>query len=197
MIGTGSRLRGQLALTLLLALACGSSIASRPPTMLPVAAGELDRAVPPTHCPEDVAVPLVRRTTTALPCLTDPGGLVRIAPGTGRAEVINVWASWCEPCRRELPLLETAYQAAGGHVLFLGIDSRDDHGAALRFLRTTAVSYPQVFDSRATVARGLGIPGVPYTVVVDASGEIVLRQIGEVTGQALRGALARVGIPLS
>lgn len=195
MIGTGSRRRGQLALTVLLALACGSSVASRPTTTLPVAAGELDRAVPLTRCPEDVAVPLARRTTTVLPCLTAPGGLVRIAPGSGRAEVINVWASWCEPCRREVPLLETAHQAAGDRLLFLGIDSRDDHAAALRFLRTTAVSYPQVFDSRGTVARGLGIPGVPYTVVVDASGEIVLRQIGELTEQTLRGALARVGIP--
>jgi hypothetical protein len=94
-----------------------------------------------------------------------------------------------------VPLLQTAYRAAGDRVLFLGIDSRDDHGAALRFLGTTAVSYPQVFDSRGTVAWDMGIPGVPYTVVVNASGEIVLRQIGELTEQALRGALVRVGIP--
>jgi cytochrome c biogenesis protein CcmG, thiol:disulfide interchange protein DsbE len=194
-IGTGTRRRWQLPLTLLLTLACGGSIASKPLTSLPVAATEVDRTVALIPCPEDVAVPLVRRTRTVLPCLTDPGRLVRLAPGSGRAEVINMWASWCEPCRREVPLLQTAYQAAGNRVLFLGIDSRDDHGAALRFLRTRAVSYPQVFDSRGTVARDLGTPGVPYTVVVDASGDIVLRQIGELTDQALRGALARVGIP--
>ena len=130
-----------------------------------------------------------------LPCLTDPGGLVRITPGSGQAQVINVWASWCEPCRREAPLLETAYRAAGDRVLFLGIDSRDEHGAALRFLRSTAVGYPQAFDAQGSVARRLGIPGVPYTVVVGASGEIVLRQLGQLTEQALDTALARAGVP--
>jgi hypothetical protein len=57
------------------------------------------------------------------------------------------------------------------------------------------VSYPQVFDAQGTVARRLGIPGVPYTVVVEATGEIVLRQLGELTEQALSTALARAGIP--
>ncbi len=195
MISPGFRRPAQLALTLVVALACGSSIASTTATTPPVAARELR---PPFHlarCPDDIGVPVGGRTATVLPCLTDPGGLVRIAPASGRAAVINVWASWCEPCRREAPLLETAYRTAGDRVLFLGIDSRDDHEAALRFLRTTAVSYPQAFDSRGTVARSLGIPGVPYTVIMDASGEIVLRRIGELTEQALRGALARLGVP--
>jgi cytochrome c biogenesis protein CcmG, thiol:disulfide interchange protein DsbE len=80
-------------------------------------------------------------------------------------------------------------------VLFLGIDSRDEHSTALRFLRSTAVSYPQVFDAQGTVARRLGIPGVPYTLVVAASGEIVLRQLGQLTEQALSAALARAGVP--
>jgi cytochrome c biogenesis protein CcmG/thiol:disulfide interchange protein DsbE len=105
-----------------------------------------------------------------------------------------VWASWCEPCRREAPLFETAYRAVGDRVLFLGIDSRDERGTALHFLRSTAASYAQVVDTQGTVARRLGIPGLPYTVVVGASGEIVLRQLGELTEQALSTALARAGL---
>jgi len=188
------RRRMQLALTLVVSLACGSSIASArtPP---PVAARELGPPLRPTPCPDDIGVPVAGRTPTVLPCLTDPRRLVRIGPGSGRAEVINVWASWCEPCRREASLLETAYRAAGDRVLFLGIDSRDERGTALPFLRSTAVSYPQVYDAQGAVARRLGIPGVPYTVVVDASGEIVLRQLGQLTEQALSLALARAGIP--
>lgn len=188
------RRRVRLALTLVVAFACGSSIASAT-TPPPAAAREIGPPLRPAPCPHDIGVPVVGETATVLPCLTDPGRLVRIGPGIGRAEVINVWASWCEPCRREAPLLETAYRAAGDRVLVLGIDSRDERGTALRFLRSTAVSYPQVFDAQGTVARRLGIPGVPYTVVVEASGEIVLRQLGQLTEQALSTALARVGIP--
>jgi len=188
------RRRVQLALTLVLALACGSSIASAT-TPPPAAAREIGPLLRTAPCPDDIGVPVVGRTATVLPCLTDPGRLVHIRPGNGRAEVINVWASWCEPCRREASLLETAYRDAGDRVLFLGINSRDERGTALRFLRSTAVSYPQVFDAQGTVARRLGIPGVPYTVVVEASGEIVLRQLGELTEQALSTALARAGIP--
>ena len=189
------RRRMQLTLTLVVALACGSSIASATATTPPPAARAIGPPLRSAHCPDDIGIPVVGRTAKALPCLTDPGQLVRIGPGSGRAEVINVWASWCEPCRREAPLLETAYRAAGDRVLFLGIDSRDERGTALRFLRSTAVSYPQVFDAQGIVARRLGIPGVPYTVVVESSGEIVLRQLGQVTEQALSTALARVGSP--
>ena len=188
------RRRVQLALTLVMALACGSSIASAT-TPPPAAAREIGPLSRPVPCPVDIGVPVVGRTATVLSCLTDPGRLVHIRPGNGRAEVINVWASWCEPCRREASLLETAHRAAGDRILFLGINSRDERGTALRFLRSTAVSYPQVFDAQGTVARRLGIPGVPYTVVVEASGEIVLRQLGELTEQALSTALARAGIP--
>ena len=187
------RRRMQLALTLVVALAWGSSITSATPP--PAAARELGPPLRLAPCPDDVSLPVVGRTSTVLPCLTDPGRLVRIGPGSGRAEVINIWASWCEPCRREAPLLETAYRAVGDRVLFLGIDSRDERGTALRFLRSTAASYSQVVDTQGTVARRLGIPGLPYTVVVEAAGEIVLRQLGELTEQALSTALVRAGIP--
>jgi cytochrome c biogenesis protein CcmG/thiol:disulfide interchange protein DsbE len=195
MTSRGFRRHAQLAVTLVIALACGSSIASRTGTTPEVAARELGPPLRVAHCPEDIRAPVAGRTATVLPCLTDPSGLVRIVPGSGQTEVINVWASWCEPCRREAQVLDTAYRAAGDRVLFLGIDSRDERGAAERFLRGTAVSYPQAFDPEGAVARRLGIPGVPYTVVVEASGEIVLRQLGQLSEQALSTALARAGVP--
>ena len=172
MIGTGSRRRGQLALTLLLALACGSSVASRPTTTLPVAAGELDRAVPLTRCPEDVAVPLARRTTTVLPCLTAPGGLVRIAPGSGRAEVINVWASWCEPCRAELPAVEAFAKAAGPAVEVIGVDTADERSAAQSTISDFTLTYPMVSDPGQHILHSIGAQGLPATLFVAPGGDI-------------------------
>ena len=91
-------------------------------------------------------------------------------------------------------MLESAHQAYGDQVLFIGVDSRDGRGAALRFLADVGVSYPQVFDANARFAASVGIVGIPYTVIVDASGSIVYRQFGTTTTQTLKTALDDAGV---
>jgi len=129
---------------------------------------------------------------TTLPCLASPEDQVSVAAVHGRPEVINVWASWCPPCRREAPMLEAAHRAAGDRILFLGIDSRDTRAAALQFLDASGVTYPQVFDSAGTFASRLRPPFLPYTLVVDASGHVVYRWIGELTPDRLQYGLSRL-----
>jgi cytochrome c biogenesis protein CcmG, thiol:disulfide interchange protein DsbE len=128
-----------------------------------------------------------------LPCLASPQRQVSVAAVHGRPEVINFWASWCKPCRREARLLEAAHRAAGDRVLFLGVDSRDSRSAAMSFLASSNVTYPQVFDEAGTFAARIGLQGVPDTLVVNASGHIVYRWFGELTLERLRDGLARIG----
>jgi cytochrome c biogenesis protein CcmG, thiol:disulfide interchange protein DsbE len=202
-IGGARRARHTVAVALLVAVACGGSAAGRSPTPTSRSApadGEWRPAGPvadavSASCPTDPGTPIAGLHATVLPCLTDPGRAVSVAAVHGRPEVINLWASWCDPCRREAPLLEAAHQAAGERVLFLGVDSREDRTRALRFLAASRVTYPQVFDASAAFARQLGVLGLPYTLVVDASGRVVYRHIGELTPQALREGLARIGWP--
>jgi len=94
-------------------------------------------------------------------------------------------------------MLESAHLAYGDQVLFIGVDSRDERGAALRFLADVGVSYPQVFDANARFAASIGTMGIPYTVIADASGSIVYRQFGTTTAETLRAALAEAGVTVA
>ncbi len=91
-------------------------------------------------------------------------------------------------------MLEKAYRSYGEQVDFIGVDTRDERDAALRFLAANGVTFPQVFDSAARFALAVGAVGVPYTVVVGPSGAIVYRHIGALTQEGLRTALAQAGV---
>jgi cytochrome c biogenesis protein CcmG, thiol:disulfide interchange protein DsbE len=91
-------------------------------------------------------------------------------------------------------MLESAHLTYGDQVLFIGVDSRDERGAALRFVANVGITYPQVFDANARFAASVGTMGIPYTVIVDASGSIVYQQFGTTTEQMLRTALDAAGL---
>ena len=174
-----TRLLGLSALALLLA-GCGGS-----PT--PAAS---------PGCPTGAGRPVQGLSHLALPCLARPALAVTVSATHGRPELVNVWASWCGPCRRELPLLEEAHRAVGDRVLFLGVDVRDSRSRALAFLAEHGVSYPQVYDEAGAAARALRFAGVPDTVVVDARGHVVYRHAGELDAATLEAALARLGLDI-
>ncbi|KAA1425113.1 TlpA family protein disulfide reductase [Mumia zhuanghuii] len=88
--------------------------------------------------------------------------------------VINVWATWCGPCRDELPHLARLHAEAGDELAVLGINFRDpDPAGALELAKETGVTYPLVSDPEQSVAKDLGVVGLPQTVFVDAAGEVV------------------------
>jgi cytochrome c biogenesis protein CcmG/thiol:disulfide interchange protein DsbE len=113
-----------------------------------------------------------------LPCM-GLGPAVDMATGHGRPTVVNLWASWCAPCRAEMPKLRTSAARLGPKVGFLGVDVKDEPGAAWAFLAQMKVHYPNVADPPGGMLAGLRVPGVPITFVVDSTGTIVYRHIGE------------------
>jgi cytochrome c biogenesis protein CcmG/thiol:disulfide interchange protein DsbE len=128
----------------------------------------------------------------SLSCLTGPGAVDMSGIG-GRPVIVNVWASWCAPCRRELPLLQRAHQQVGHRVLFLGVDVKDSRSHALAFLADRRVTYPQVTDQSGRFALFLGLQGVPSTILVDGSGRVVDRVAGQLSQATLDRLLAEVG----
>jgi cytochrome c biogenesis protein CcmG/thiol:disulfide interchange protein DsbE len=138
--------------------------------------------------------PLVGRTgqpapAFTLPSLSNLGQNVSLAAFRGRPLVVNFWASWCIPCRTEMPLLEQAFQAEHGRVQFLGIDANDTQGAAKAFLDQVHVTYPAASDANGSVATQFGLFGLPTTLFISASGTVVGRYIGQLHSDTLQAAL--------
>ncbi|HEX7246902.1 MAG TPA: TlpA disulfide reductase family protein [Actinomycetota bacterium] len=100
--------------------------------------------------------------------------------------VVNVWATWCEPCRREQPaLLQVQEVYAGRGVEFVGIDYRDDRAAAGRWIEDFGVTYPSLYDPDGRTAASLDFPFVPDTFLVDSSGTTRYAIYGETSAEEL------------
>lgn len=103
----------------------------------------------------------------------------------GRPVVVNAWASWCPPCRQELPLFAAAAAHSGKRVAFLGLDVNDTVPAARRFLAQHPVAYPSYFDDGGHAAGSLSsFVGLPTTFFLNASGHVVATHVGQYASAA-------------
>jgi thiol-disulfide isomerase/thioredoxin len=97
----------------------------------------------------------------------------------GRPLIINVWASWCGPCRAEAASLERlAWSDSGSRYTVIGISTDDDRNAALKWLGYSNATVSHCIDSRLTLEHMLGASTIPLTVLVDARGRVVARYRG-------------------
>ncbi len=129
-----------------------------------------------------------------------PGGVdayeQRIEALRGFPVVVNVWASWCGPCRFEFPHFQRAAAEYGKRVAFLGIDKEDSSDAALTFLREEPVPYPSFDDPDEEIADSIGASlGLPDTAFYDRHGELVYLKQGPYSDEAeLRADIERYAI---
>jgi cytochrome c biogenesis protein CcmG/thiol:disulfide interchange protein DsbE len=123
-----------------------------------------------------------------VPCL-GPGPDVPLDRLTGRPTLVNLWATWCGPCREEMPLLQAAHVRHGDRVRFLGIDVQDDPGAARWFLAELGIGYPHAVDADGELLRVLGARGLPITLAMDADGRVVDQVMGQLTSEELQGLI--------
>lgn len=126
------------------------------------------------------------------------GADLSLADFAGKAVVINVWGSWCPPCRKEAPeLAEAARELADKDVEFLGISTRDhDKQTALAFERRFKMPYPSLYDPAGELLLGfretLPPNAIPSTLVIDRDGRVAARIIGETTKSTLVGLVEDV-----
>jgi cytochrome c biogenesis protein CcmG, thiol:disulfide interchange protein DsbE len=95
----------------------------------------------------------------------------RLRAVRGHPAVVNVWGAWCDPCRAELPVLQRASLDWGKRVAFLGVDLRDNRGAARKLLGQIPLTYPSYEDPDGKIANSYRLVGTPATIYYNAAGK--------------------------
>ena len=111
------------------------------------------------------------------------GTNVRLSEARGQVVMINFWATWCGPCRQEMPVLNDLYKryrSAG--FLLLGINTERKPEEARAMATKLGIEFPILFDTDKTASRAYEVAAMPYTVLVDRSGKIRYRHRGYVPG---------------
>ena len=163
------------------------------PTLAEDAAGRI-YSVDPAH----LLIPGggVRSPLAAFDLAMSGGGRLRSDGLRGRPALLNFWASWCGPCRHELPALDSLRrELVADSVPVIGMNDDRDSVAAVRFLASVAPAFPTTFGL-GRLQEQFGYVGLPWTLLIDATGQVVGRWTGELTAENLREIRRAVALEL-
>jgi thiol-disulfide isomerase/thioredoxin len=133
-------------------------------------------------CPAQPAAKAAGGTTLPslrLPCLG--GGSFDLGAAPGTPTVVNLWGSWCGPCRDELPVMQQLSDAAGGRVHVVGVVSKDGVPQSESFAEDAGLRFPSAFDGQGRLMTDEGLNALPVTFFLTADGAVAYRQVGPVS----------------
>ncbi|MDH5637199.1 MAG: TlpA family protein disulfide reductase [Nitrospinota bacterium] len=119
------------------------------------------------------------------------GGQISSADIAGKVTLVNFWATWCVPCVREIPHLDTAYgkyRAQG--FLIVGVNYQQDEKRVLRFMEKRPVSYPMALDTEGDFSKLFGVNALPVSILIDREGFITHKLVGTLSKKVLENWLA-------
>ena len=120
------------------------------------------------------------------------GETFRLSALRGTPVVLNFWATWCPPCRAELPELQAAHERYAREVAVVGVNQAEPTAAVTAFLGQNHLTFPVPLDERGDVSRRYAVRGLPTTFFIDRSGIIRHIQIGPLTEATLAQALRSI-----
>ncbi len=124
----------------------------------------------------------------------DPSVARKLSDYRGQAVILNWYASWCAPCKKEIPLFLAAQEALGDDLVILGVDYLESQDKAISILDELGADYPAVLDANGEVAAHYRIAGMPTTFFIDSEGVLRGLKAGEVHEDQLVELLAAVGL---
>lgn len=136
--------------------------------------------------------PLLPRHADALPAFDPERFRTLLDQLQGTPVLVNVWGSWCPPCREEMPRLVAAHAAFGDRVQFLGVDILDSRPEATAFIEEHGMRFPSVFDVDDAIKPSLGGFGQPVTMFFDRDGAFVTSWAGPIPEDRLRRNLRAI-----
>lgn len=145
------------------------------PASTPISTADVGQAAPPLKLP------------------LAGGGEVDLAQYRGKVVLLNFWATWCPPCRAEMPVFERAHQQYRERgLVVLGVDLQERDEDILAFMREVGVTFPSAVDRTGEVARQWRATGLPTTVLIDRQGVIRDVRVGPFTDATLEERLAKL-----
>lgn len=189
----------RLAAVAVLLLAALSGCTADTGSAAPPAASASTSASALEPCPEQSAAAASGDDVLPALSLSCPGGgTLDLGKAPGVPTVLNLWGSWCTPCRQELPVLQQFADAAAGQVRVMGVISKDGRPQAESFAADAGVTFPSAFDGDGKLMNDLGLRALPYTYFLDADGAVLYTQVGPVASvDDLRAlAVAHLGVQL-
>lgn len=146
------------------------------------------------HPPSPSAAPAVGAAAVPFDLKSLDGQPVGLASFRGKPLVLNFFASWCDPCREEMPLINELAANGGGNYSVLGIAVEDSRAAVSEFGREFKLVFPIALDLNSTVKRAYRIFGPPATFFIDNQGIIRDVVLGPITPERIREAMKKVGV---
>ena len=124
----------------------------------------------------------------------DQSKVVKLSDYRGKAVILNWFASWCDPCKNEIPEFQAAQEKLGDQLVVLGVDYLESPGDATGILDELGATYPAVLDGAGTVAQHYRVTYMPTTFFIDKDGVLQVIKTGEVHEDALVTFLSKTGI---
>jgi len=124
------------------------------------------------------------------------GNAVALSDMLGKPVVLNLWASWCPPCREEMPAFDKLYAELGAEVQFMMVDMVDGWGETVEtgsaYVAEQGFAFPVYFDTDGAAAVAYGVRSIPKTIFIDKDGSIVITVIGMMSEEALRENIEKI-----
>lgn len=139
-------------------------------------------------------VPVVGQPAPDFTILLLDGNTFRLEDQRGKAVLVNFWASWCDPCRSEMPLLEELHQKYADRMIVLGIDDDESRSVVLQFVRLYSLHFRIGIDVSSVIGTRYLVNGLPTTFFIDSTGTLQAIRVGALDGEILPLYLSKIGI---